>query len=169
MNTTNWSVSSGALTQDLSPQYYSSIGGQCFPFSPTVSAPTYGILPWKNGWMDFGAQGGGTSACAPLVSAALAIMMTEHPGLEFREYRTALRQSASNAALGMPLLPYHPATGTGLLQADKAVSVVPSAKSSPWYYVEATTSSSVPALGSEPDVLAGRTIIEEWPEQYVPL
>ena len=148
MNTTPWSTSCGALDRNLHPQFYSSLGGQCFPLFPTVSAPTYGILPWGSGYMDFGDQGGGTSACAPLVSGALALMFTEHPGKDFAVYRAALRKSAKS--LGLTGLVWPAVTGSGLLQVDDAIQAVPVAKLHPSYLLEKTLPTSIPVLGQEP-------------------
>ena len=150
MNTAKWGVSSGALDRGLQPQFYSSMGAQCYPLNPTVATPTYGVLPWGNSFMDFGDQGAGTSACAPQVSGALAMMMTAYPGRPFQDYRAALRAGASNAALGLPGVPYHPATGAGLLQADAAIRAVPSARAHPSWMAENLIPSSIPALGREP-------------------
>ena len=100
--------------------------------------------------MDFEEQGGGTSSCAPQVSGVLAMMMTAYPDRTFAEYRAALRMSASNAALGMPFVPYHPITGAGLLQADRAIQSVPNARSHPSFLLEQVLETSVPRLGEEP-------------------
>ena len=150
MQTTKWGVSVGALDRSLTPQFYSSLAGQCYPLSPAVAAPTYGVLPWGSAFMDFGDQGGGTSSTAPQVSGVLAMMMTAHPGRPLQDYRAALRAGASNAALGLPGVPYHPATGAGLLQADAAIRAVPTARAHPSWMAENLIPSSVPALGREP-------------------
>ena len=150
MSTTRWSTSTGALTRNLKPQPYSSLGGQCFPFQPTVSAPTFGFLPWGSAWMDFGDQGGGTSSCAPMLSGVLAMMMAQHPGRSFREYRAAVRTAASNTAVGLPGIPYNPATGAGLIQAADSIRAVPNARLTPAYMIE-NTPTSVPLLGQEPE------------------
>jgi hypothetical protein len=155
MNTTKWATSSGALTRDLKPQPYSSFGSQCYPLNPTVSAPTYGTLPWGSGFLDFEEQGGGTSSCAPMVAGTIAMMMTKYPGEHFKNYRAALRGAASNNKLGLFGAPYNPASGAGLLQADSSIRGVPGAQRQPSYWAEQTIPSSVPRLGNEPERPSG--------------
>jgi len=155
MNSTKWSVSTGALDRLLRPHFYTSRGfGQCYPFQPTVSTVTYGILPWGAGYMDFGEQGAGTSSCAPQTSGALALMLSFYGPKPFRDLRAALRAGANNAILGFPGLPYHPATGAGLLQVDAALAAVPRASSHPSWLAEATIPTSIPRLGEEPEMAA---------------
>lgn len=148
MNSTKWSTSCGALTRGLKPQHYSALGGQCYPWHPTVAAPTFGVVPVGAGYKDMGEEGGGTSACAPQVSGTLALMMAVHPGRSFREYRAALRAGASSAALGLAV-PYSPAAGAGLLQADGAIRAVPTARLHPSWLTEWVTPSSISRLGDE--------------------
>ena len=124
-NATPWSISVGALDRRLRPQPYSAALGRCSPLHPTVAAPTYGLVPYGgggDGYEDLGEEGGGTSACVPLASAALAIMLTQWPGRPFGDYRAALRGSA------------HPQGR--LLQADPAVASVPLAKAHPSWLLE---------------------------------
>jgi intein/homing endonuclease len=155
MNSTKWSVSTGALDRLLRPHFYTSRGfGQCYPFQPTVSTVTYGILPWGAGYMDFGEQGAGTSSCAPQTSGALALMLSFYGPKPFRDLRAALRAGANNAILGFPGLPYHPATGAGLLQVDAALAAVPRAAAHPSWLAEATIPSNIPRLGEEPELAA---------------
>ena len=133
MNSLPESVSVGALDRSLRPQFYSTPGpGQCFPAQPVAVAPTYGVLPWRDGFRDFGEQGGGTSSTAPMVAGALALLMSAFPDATNRELRNALRASSSNLALGMPL-PYTPETGFGLLQVRTALSLLPLIKFHPFY------------------------------------
>ena len=149
-NSCRWAISAGALDRNLRPQFYSSQGGQCYPFHPSISATTFGVLPWGSGWMDLGEKGGATSSCCPQTSATLAMMMTAYPNREFAEYRAALRGSARNDLLGI-LSFYDPATGSGLIQADRAIELVPKAKEHPWYAIEKATPTSVARLGEEPE------------------
>ena len=133
-NATPWSVSVGALDRRLRSQPYSSALGRCSPLHPTVSAPTYGMVPYDGGYQDLGEEGGGTSACVPLAAAALAIMMTQWPGRRFQDYRAALRASARTLGLLGPL--GSPTAGAGLLQADRAVAAVPLARVHPSWPLE---------------------------------
>jgi hypothetical protein len=125
MNTAPVSVSVGAVDLSLNRQSYSSLFGQCYPLSPVVAAPTQGVLPWGSGFSDFGRQGGGTSATAPQVSGALAILATEFPELPNPELRAALRSGAQPIG---PDSDYNPGTGSGLLQIGKALIAAPHAR-----------------------------------------
>ena len=151
MNTTRQSTNAAALDRNLRPQFYSSLGGQCWPLNPTVCAPTFGILPWGKGFQDMGEQGGATSSCAPMVAASLAIMMTRWPRRPFGDYRAALRASANNAVLGRPGVEFDHATGAGLLQAHLAVDAVPRAHSHFSWALEQALETSVSPLGAEPE------------------
>lgn len=134
------SLAVGSLDQQLRPQFYSGRGpGVIFPWQPAVVAPTYGILPWGAGYRDFGAQGGATSSCAPMVSGALAILMTESPHPPHRLHRAAIRAGADNVQLGRPPgTLYDVFTGSGLLRIDRAVAAMNSgaAKLHPTYQLE---------------------------------
>lgn len=130
MNTTPASVSVGAATLTGLRQPYSAIGGQCYPLSPSVVAPTEGVLPWGDGFRDFGPQGGGTSACAPQVAGALAILDTLYPTATNAQLRAALRSGARQ--LGPD--PHHnPGVGAGMLQIDDSIIALPSAETH-WSY-----------------------------------
>ena len=90
------SISVGALDERLRPQPYSSRGaGQCVGLHPTVSAPTYGVLPYGGGFQNLGAQGGGTSSAAALVAGVVALMTSLHPDAPTAEIARILRTSAS--------------------------------------------------------------------------
>ena len=133
MNTTPVSFSVGACSLEGVKHDYSSVGGQCYPLSPIVVAPTEGVLAWGSGWKDFRTQGAGSSAAAPIVSGALAILATEFPHLTNAELRAALRASA------LPLGPdrqFNPGTGSGLLQIDAAIQAAPNARNHPTYQYE---------------------------------
>jgi len=153
MSSTKWSTAAGAVGRDLRPQPYSSLGGQCSPYQPTVSVPTFGVLPWGSGFRDFASQGGGTSSCAPQVSGILALLMASYPGRPFAEYRAALRASANNGAVGYPGVPYHPLTGAGLVQAQGALAAMPGIAYHPWLVAENLLPSSIPTLGQEAEIL----------------
>ena len=144
-NSTPWSVSVGALDRRGRPQPYSSALGRCSPLHPTVSAPTYGMVPYGGAYQDMGETGGYTSACVPLVSAALAIMMTQWPGWRCQDYRAALRASAKPVGLPRPLT--HPAAGWGLLQADRAVAAVPLARAHPSWLLEGLVLAPLSGVG----------------------
>lgn len=133
------SMATGAVGRQLSPLPYSGRGpGPDFLWQPSVCCPTYGVLPWGNGWVDFEDQGGGTSACAPIVAGTLAILASLFPDASGRMLRSAIRASASNAMVGLPGVPYHPLTGSGLLQAHKAIRAVGlMAAAHPSYILEA--------------------------------
>ncbi len=124
INSTAWSTSVGALRADLLLQAYSSRGpGDCFAQHPTVVAPTYGILPWRGGYRDFGPEGGGTSACAPQVAGAMALMITAAPGATNQRLRSVLAATADNPVLGRAP-GWNPESGHGLLQVDRAVALL---------------------------------------------
>ncbi len=133
MNTTPVSVSVGAATLGGNRQRYSSIGGQCYPLSPIVVAPTGGVVPWGDGFVDFGDQGGGTSAAAPQVAGALAILDTAFPNLSSAELRAALRAGATPIG---PDPEFNPGTGAGMLRIDRALQAAPTAKDHPTYSYE---------------------------------
>ena len=133
MNTTPVSYSVGACGLDGVKHTYSSVGGQCYPLTPLVVGPTQGVIPWGSGFRDFKSQGAGSSAAAPLISGALAILATEFPHLSNAELRAALRASA------IPLgndTQFNPGTGAGLLQIDKAIQAAPTARKHPSYAYE---------------------------------
>lgn len=126
----------GALGRDLRPQFYTSRGpGALFPWQPAVAAPTFGVLPWGNGFRDFGPQGGATSSATPQVAGVLALLDTQYPDLDARTLRAAIRAGARNDILGIPGL-YHPLTGSGLLRADRALEIGPRARQHPSYVLE---------------------------------
>lgn len=145
-------ASCGALDRHLSPQFYSSLGGQCSAFAPTCVTTTFGVLPWGGGYRDFGETGGGTSSCSPQLAGVLALMMSQYPGRPFSEYRAAIRASANNTVLGLPGIAYFPLTGAGLIQADNAIRAVPSIRSHPWNAAERIIPTSIPFLGQEPEM-----------------
>ena len=133
MNTTPVSFSVGACNLDGIKHDYSSVGGQCYPLTPMVVAPTEGVIAWGGGYRDFLDQGSGSSAAAPLVSGALAILVTEFPHLSNAELRAALRASA------MPLgadAHFTPGTGSGLLRIDAAIQAAPRASQHPTFAYE---------------------------------
>ena len=133
MNSLPVSVSIGACNFALQRHLYSSIGGQCFPLSPLAVAPTQGIVPWGDAFADFGKQGAGTSASAPQVAGALAILNTAYPHLSNAELRAALRASAT------PLGPdpdFNPGTGSGLINIPEALRIAPVAKQHKTYRYE---------------------------------
>ena len=133
MNTTPVSFSVGACNLDGVKHDYSSVGGQCYPLTPMVVAPTEGVIAWGSGYKDFLDQGSGSSAAAPLVSGALAILATEFPRLSNAELRAALRASA------MPLgadAQFTPGTGSGLLRIDAAIQAAPRAHQHPTFAYE---------------------------------
>lgn len=116
------SLAVGALDRNHRIQFYSARGpGAIFPWAPAVVCPTFGILPWGTAYRDFGEQGGGTSSCAPMVSGALAILMTESPTTTHRLHRAAIRAGADNGAVGKPGILYDPYTGSGLLRIDRSL------------------------------------------------
>jgi subtilisin family serine protease len=133
MNTTPVSFSVGACNLDGVKHAYSSVGGQCYPLTPLVVGPTEGIIPWGNGYKDFLTQGGGSSAAAPLVSGALAILSTEFPHLTNAELRAAIRAGA--VTLGTDSQ-FSPGTGSGLLRIDNAIQAAPTARNHPTYAYE---------------------------------
>jgi subtilisin family serine protease len=133
MNTTPVSFSVGACNLDGIKHDYSSVGGQCYPLTPLVVAPTEGVIAWGSGYRDFLEQGSGSSAAAPLVSGALAILSTEFPQLTNAELRAALRASA--APLGRDSQ-FSPGTGSGLLRIDAAIQAAPNARNHPTYDYE---------------------------------
>ena len=98
---------------------------------PTVVGPTAGILPWGNGFRDFGEQGGGTSSCTPQVAGAMAILMTEYPKADNRMLRNALRAGARfpESKPG----PWDPYYGFGVLQVANALSQMRRIKGHPYY------------------------------------
>jgi len=130
MNTTPTSVAAGAMTLSGQRQDYSAIGGQCYPPTPTVATPTEGVLPWGDGFRDFGRQGGGTSACAPQVAGALAILDTLYPTATNAQLRAALRSGAKQIG---PDPQHNLGIGAGMLQIDDAITALPSAESH-WSY-----------------------------------
>ena len=135
MNTLPTGIAVGATTLQGQLHRYSSIGGQCYPLTPAVVVPTEGIVPWLNSYKDFGAQGGGTSACAPQVTGAVAILVTEFPYLTNAEVRAALRAGAT------PLGPnpvFNDGVGSGMLNIPGAIAAAPRAKEHPSYAYEKT-------------------------------
>jgi len=133
MNTTPVSFAVGACDLQGVKHPYSSVGGQCYPLSPIVVCPTQGVIAWGNGYKDFREQGGGSSAAAPIVSGALAILITEFPHLTNAELRAAIRASA------IPLgdrVDFSPGTGSGLLRIDDAIQAAPTAHTHPTYDYE---------------------------------
>jgi len=133
MNTTPVSFAVGACDLDGVKHDYSSVGGQCYPLTPIVVAPTEGVVAWGSGYKDFLTQGGGSSAAAPLVSGALAILVTEFPQLSNAELRAAIRASAVSLG-GDPQ--FNPGTGSGLLRIDAAIRAAPTAYTHPTYAYE---------------------------------
>jgi hypothetical protein len=133
MNTTPVSFSVGACNLDGVKHDYSSVGGQCYPLTPMVVAPTEGVIAWGGGYRDFLGQGSGSSAAAPLVSGALAILATEFPHLSNAQLRAALRASAVPIG-GDP--EFSPGTGSGLLRIDAAIQAAPTAHQHPTFDYE---------------------------------
>ena len=133
MNTTPVSFSVGACNLNGVKHDYSSVGGQCYPLTPMVVAPTEGVIAWGSGYRDFLDQGSGSSAAAPLVSGALAILATEFPRLSNAELRAALRASA--IPLGADAQ-FTPGTGSGLLRIDTAIQEAPRAHQHPTFDYE---------------------------------
>lgn len=121
LNSTRHSISVAAIGKDLRIQHYSTPGpGECYFYHPTLVCPTFGILPYGAGFRDFGSQGGGTSAATPIVSAAMAILLTAFPDATFGELRLAVIATANQRRLGRPS-GWNPDTGYGLLQIDDAL------------------------------------------------
>lgn len=113
-------TSVGALQKDLDIQPYSSRGpGQCSRVNPSTVTPTYGVLPWADGFRDFGERGGGTSSTAPIAAGVTALLRTLEPNQSPWAYKRAIEISGSNIALNRPS-PYNPITGFGLLDAVRA-------------------------------------------------
>jgi hypothetical protein len=135
MSTLPTSITAGAVNLALKRQPYSSVGGQCYPLHPGCVAPTEGVVPWGSGFRDYGPQGAGTSACAPQLSAALAILTSVYPQLTNAELRAAIRGSAFR--LG-PDRDYDPGTGSGLLRIPEALTLGPRAKQDPSLAYERT-------------------------------
>ena len=133
MNTTPVSFAVGACDLDGVKHTYSSVGGQCYPLSPIVVAPTQGVVPWGSGFKDFKEQGGGSSATAPLVSGALAILVTEFPHLSNAELRAAIRASAYRLGSDPE---FNAGTGSGILRIDDAIQAAPTARQHPTYDYE---------------------------------
>ena len=133
MNTTPVSFSVGACNLSGVKHTYSSVGGQCYPLTPLVVGPTEGVVPWGSGFKDFQDQGAGSSAAAPLVSGALAILATEFPHLSNAELRAAMRAGAIPLGSASD---FNPGTGAGLLQIDRAIEAAPTAKNHPSYSYE---------------------------------
>jgi len=133
MNTTPVSFSVGACNLDGVKHDYSSVGGQCYPLTPLVVGPTEGVIAWGDGYRDFLEQGSGSSAAAPLVSGALAILATEFPHLSNAELRAAIRASA--IPLGADPQ-FSPGTGSGLLRIDRAIQAAPAASQHPTFAYE---------------------------------
>lgn len=150
MATVGWVTTVGALGRDLRPTFYTSKSGQCSPWKPDVAAPTYGVLPWGDGWRDFGDQGGGTSSTAPMVSGILALLKESWPDLTSPQLRAVLRAGASNLRIGAPI-PYHPLTGSGLANAEASLGGF-SPQASVWAGIERSISTSVERLGDEPEL-----------------
>jgi|TARA_Y100000310_G_scaffold321376_1_gene378925 subtilisin family serine protease len=133
MNTTPVSFSVGACDLDGVKHTYSSVGGQCYPLSPIVVGPTQGVIPWGSGFKDFRQQGGGSSAAAPLVSGALAILVTEFPDLSNAELRAAIRAGAYRLGADSQ---FNAGTGSGILRIDDAIQAAPTARKHPTYDYE---------------------------------
>lgn len=126
------SISTGVVDRFMQPHAYTGRGpGYCSPLQPFISVPTYGVLPWGPGWIDTGKQGGGTSAGAPLIAAACALLRSVYPGATNLQIRAAL--AASARPLGK-LPGWDSATGFGLLQADKAIQLLPDVHHHPYYH-----------------------------------
>ena len=113
------SISAGALDERGSPQPYSSHGeGQCSPGHPTVSAPTWGILPWGDGFRNLRAQGGGTSAAAALVAGSVALALSLSPDMPAETIARILRDTAQD------LPDPKRQTGGGLLRISHALGKI---------------------------------------------
>ena len=132
INSNEGGITAAAVDRNGHPQPYSSRGpGQCSILHPFISAPTFGILPWGAGFVDFGGLGAGTSSATPQVSGALAILKGEAPKATNTVLRTALAAGVRKVNAGP--LPFSSATGFGLLQIDQALAWLPTARLHPLY------------------------------------
>ena len=111
------SISAGALDRRFNAQPYSSQGpGQCAPTHPTVSVPTFGILPWGGGFLNFQEQGGGTSSAEAIVSGAVALMYSASPQVGTDQIIDLLRRNAAPV-----FQESEDQIGAGLLQIQRAL------------------------------------------------
>ena len=135
INSNEGGITAAALDRQGRPQDYSSRGpGQCTPFAPFIGAPTYGVLPWGDGYRDFGPRGGGTSSAAPEVSGALAVLKGAYPKADNTTLRVALAAGAKREPFTSGLLPFNTGSGFGMLQVDQALAVLPFARLHPFYF-----------------------------------
>ena len=111
------SISAAAMDARLRPQPYTSRGpGQCSQLHPTISVPTYGILPWGSGYRDFAHQGAGTSSAAALAAGAVALIYSALPEVGTEQIPEALARSAAPV-----FRENEPQIGAGLLQIQRAL------------------------------------------------
>lgn len=130
INSDEGAITVGAVDQHGNPQDYSSRGpGQCSEWHPFIAAPTYGILPWGPGFRDFGPRGGGTSSATPQVTGALAVLKSMYP----RADNTALRVALALGAQSDPGIDFSPEKGVGILQVDRALDAMRTARLHPLY------------------------------------
>jgi subtilisin family serine protease len=136
INSNEGGITAAALDRNGNPQAYSSRGpGQCSLLHPFIGAPTFGVLPYGAGYVDMGEVGGGTSSATPQLSGALAILKGEIPKANNTLLRTALAAGARKTNFPSGFLPFAPATGFGMLQVDRALDWLPSARVHPFYPV----------------------------------
>lgn len=148
INSNEGGITTAALDRQGLPQDYSSRGpGQCSLFHPFIGAPTYGVLPWGDGYVDFGPRGGGTSSAAPQVSGALAILKAAYPKADNTILRVALAAGAQKGPPPFGLAPFDTSTGFGLLRVDRALDMMPVAQLHPLYWPIALRSIKPPWAG----------------------
>ena len=155
INSNEGGITAAAVDRNGNPQPYSSRGpGQCSLLHPFISAPTFGILPYGEDYLDFGELGAGTSSATPQLSGALAILKGADPKANNTVLRTALAAGARKVASGP--LPFSSATGFGLLQVDRALAWLPAARLHPLYpFIGARFAAPLRVPATR--VLAGRT------------
>lgn len=148
INSNEGGITAAALDRQGIPQNYSSRGpGQCSIFHPFIGAPTYGVLPWGDGYLDFGPLGAGTSSTAPQVSGALAVLKAAYPKANNTVLRVALAAGAQKSPPPYGLLPFNTGTGFGLLRVDRALGMVPIAQFHPLYFPFALRAAKPPWAG----------------------
>jgi len=162
INSTPGAVTTAALDKDGLPLYYSSRGpGQCSLLHPFIAAPTFGTLPYGQGWIDTRGQGAGTSSTAPMIAGICALLRSAYPRIDNVHLMHILAISAkmtieyetSIFTAGGDRVPFSYTTGFGMVQAMDALRSVSSPRTSPHHHIVQEFVSQRPNIGTLPTLV----------------